>query len=611
MKKSVLAVFMSLFVSALPITSVFSAVDLYPKHTMEQSQKTEITETIALVYTDMTEDDMTDIMLYAAAAENTDVYLYPVDAELEPLLLKPTKEGSEAAFSKYIVNTKKSDLVTATTMEAVEEAALSVDTVSTKKAGLVTTKITEAFDLLSSKTTNKTLMFHIENVEYDDVKSFRPELENLLSQYSGINAYKTTSYALNGFDYTTIYSFFNISNLGYDLCPLTRYYKQDGKLTISEGKADRNMLVYAEATKAELLYISGYMATSQTVNKYATSKKIKGVSLGYNNFYISRNENPKNIGVALFTISDEVGNTATDAFEVIVKNADSVNVYYKSTSGAGTSSASTSYDKTQDDKIQNIGGNNNPSVMSKEDFKKSQEENSLFADSTNTETKEGVWGTVFSVIATIFSVLWAIVYWLLFAFAILMIVHKKFRGNVMTRVYASKYGPSLQRLFEKITNLINTYFVASRRKIKGNASLQGKFIFISHASIDLKKQGSVVEAVVAELEGQGVKCWTSEAGIDGSEDYNTILPQAIKKCAMMLLFLSPASVASPEVESEVIAGKRERKTIYPVQIAEFDLFSDDKWQHLLTQYQVKSLTTVNPPDVREMAKSIKKIYDNL
>ncbi len=587
MKKRIFTVFMMVFVLTMPITDVFGVTDLYPKHTTEQSKQTEITETIAFVYANMTEDYMTDVMLYAAAAENTDIYLYPLGADIEPLLLKPTKECSEAAFSKYLVSTNQEEPIKG--------------------------KLTTALDMLSAKTTDKSIMLYVDDVEFKNVSTFMSDIKDIFSQYPEIKSYISMSYVVSEVENTTLYNFFDIGKLGYDRCPQAYYEKMDGKLTISAGKADRNMLIFAQATKSELLYISGYMASSQTVAEYATNKTIKGVSLGYNNVYISKNENPKNIGIALFTISDEVGDTATDSFEVIIKNADTVYAYYKSSEGAGTASANTSYDKTQDDKIRNVDGNDNPSVISKEEAKNNEELAYSLVNTMDTEqgTVGKIWSVVANIISTVFSVLWLILRLLLFVFIMLMILHKKFRGNVMTKVYASKYGPSFQRMYEKLSSLINTYFVASKKKIKGNASLQGKFVFISHASIDLTRQGSVVEALVAELESQGVKCWTSEAGIDGSEDYNTVLPQAIKKCAMMILFLSPASVASTEVESEVIAGKRERKTIYPVQIAEFDLFSDDKWQHLLTQYQVKSLTTINPQEVKMMADSIKKIYDNL
>ena len=164
-------------------------------------------------------------------------------------------------------------------------------------------------------------------------------------------------------------------------------------------------------------------------------------------------------------------------------------------------------------------------------------------------------------------------------------------------------------MYEKIVDFISQFFV-TRRKLKGNASLQGKFVFISHASVDLKKQASPVAALIAELEAMGVPCWTSENGIEGGEDYNEILPIAIKKCHMMLFFISPVSISSEEVESEIIAAKREKKKLIPIQIVDFDLFASDKWQHLLSQRQVTPLYTANPEDVKKLAEKIKKVYDD-
>ena len=125
----------------------------------------------------------------------------------------------------------------------------------------------------------------------------------------------------------------------------------------------------------------------------------------------------------------------------------------------------------------------------------------------------------------------------------------------------------------------------------------------------MRKQGSPVAALVSELESMGVACWTAEKGIEAGEDYNEILPVAIKKCEMMLFFVSPVSINSEEVESEIIAAKREKKKLIPIKINDFDLFANEKWQHLLSQYQVTDLFTSNPEEVKKMAEKIKKIFD--
>ena len=405
---------------------------------------------------------------------------------------------------------------------------------------------------------------------------------------------------------------FRVENLGYERNFHSDYNRKTGTVVIEKGKADKNILVVAKASKAELLHIGGYLATTQTIQKYASKDKIKGVSLAYNKMNISRSTSPKNVAIALFTINDEVGSTASDEFCFMVKNAENVYVYTKTTPGGGTASAKTTYNQKADNKVENLYAPEESVKSSKSaisyNFDK-RESPFTYGKNEKTISGSGFLGIIKKVITSVLALIWILVRLALLAFAILMIFNKKFRGNFFAWLFNTKHGPKFQSVYEKIVNFISSLFVAGK-KLKGNASLQGKFAFISHASVDLKKQGSPVAALIAELESIGVPCWTSEKGIGVGEDYNEILPVAIKKCEIMLFFISPVSISSEEVESEIIAAKREKKKLIPIQISDFDLFANEKWQHLLSQYQVAPLFTANPEDVKKMAEKIKTVFES-
>jgi len=402
----------------------------------------------------------------------------------------------------------------------------------------------------------------------------------------------------------TNHSFFDLASLGYEYCPYVDYDRQDGKVVIQEGKIDDNIIVIAKAEKSDLLYISGYLASSATAQKYASKNSIKGVSLGYNHLNIEKNKSPKNMAFAMFTINDEVGDMATEAFEITVKNAESVNVYYKATPGSGTASKSATYNKAQDDEIRNLYA---PEDTGNE--KSAETIDSVFADKNNSGSAlSKVGNVVLMVVKSILRLVLIVVYFGILAFIGFMVFNKKFRANVLSKLYSTKHGPKIQEKLSKVVSFINSLFF-ERKKIKAAANLNGKYIFISHASVDYNAPGSIITALIAELKKLGVDCWTSEDGIKTGEDYNEILPLAIDNCEMMLFFISPASINSTEVESEIIAAKRLRKKLIPIQISDFDLFANSKWQHILAQYQVTKLLTADASEISEMAKHIKTVFD--
>lgn len=568
----------------------------------ENSETTGLSEPLAdskliiLVYDKLDEDKMLDVAQYIAADEESEVWLYPMRGNASKLKLEANNECSKKLFGEY----------------------LGSDTAVYKEADIMQ----EACDKLNSSNAVRKILCGVFDINvfgqperykysYDQLEDFR--MNNPQIQYM----YEVGYVPSDDLEWEDV---FNYEKTGYEeMSYYTNYNRSTGTVTIQKGKADKNILVIAQSSKAELLHIGGYLATTGTIQKYASKSKVKGVSLAYNKMDISRSTSPKNIAIALFTINDQVGSTASDEFAFMVKNAESVKVYTKSTPGGGTAGAKTTYNQKKDIEVKNLYAPESANKSGEKSSYSSEKNNLLIAsgnfgnNSASEKSSSGFISGFFegflNILSGIFSFLLKFLRFAFIVFIVLLVLHKKFRGNFFAWLFATKYGPKFQALYEKIQKFVAQFFVM-RKKFKGNASLQGKFVFISHASLDMKKQASPVAALVAELESMGVPCWTAENGIEAGEDYNEILPVAIKKCHMMLFFISPVSISSEEVESEVIAAKREKKKLVPIQIVDFDLFANDKWQHLLSQYQVKPLYNSDVNEVKKLALKIKEIYDS-
>lgn len=530
------------------------------------------TKQIIVVYESLTEDDMLSIAKYNAADEEAEIWLYPLRGDIKNLKVEANDECTAKLFGDYLGNT----------------------TQSYKEADI----LKEAVDKLNSSNAAQKILCGNFNVNMagqpERHKYSTSELEEIRMNNPDIQYAYSSIYASDDLNWDNV---FNIGKLGYEYSSDRRYYREKGTVVIEKGKADKNILVIVNSSKAELLHIGGFLATSENYEKYLSKSKIKNAAIAYNKINISRSVKPKNVAIALFTITDDVGSTASDEFTFMVKNAEEIEIYTKTVPCGGKSGT---YNKSADDKVENLYAPE----------ESSEDESTPFVIGSRSFEKEetGFFGGVKKVFSAILSIIGSLIRLGLIILVGLLIFHKKFRGNFFAWIFSSKYGPKIQRIYEKIVDFVSQFF-ATRKKLKGNASLQGKFVFISHASVDLKKQGSPVAALVTELESMGVPCWTSENGIEGGEDYNEILPIAIKKCHMMLFFISPVAISSEEVESEIIAAKREKKKLIPIQIVDFDLFASDKWQHLLSQYQVTPLYTANPEDVKKLAEKIKKVYD--
>ncbi len=86
------------------------------------------------------------------------------------------------------------------------------------------------------------------------------------------------------------------------------------------------------------------------------------------------------------------------------------------------------------------------------------------------------------------------------------------------------------------------------------------YVFISYASADRDR----VLPLVDRLEAAGVRTWIDRDGIHGGANYALVITEAIQGASVLLLFASPASLASRNVKQELALGWRYEKPYLPL-----------------------------------------------
>lgn len=72
-------------------------------------------------------------------------------------------------------------------------------------------------------------------------------------------------------------------------------------------------------------------------------------------------------------------------------------------------------------------------------------------------------------------------------------------------------------------------------------------VFISYASKDY----TTADAVCVGLEGAGLSCWIAPRDVRVGRDYGEEIVDALRQCALLVIFLSTSSNQSPQVKNEV------------------------------------------------------------
>ncbi len=613
MKKTV--AFLIIFATVLSFGVSALQAGYLPNHTEANVTVSEKTKRINAIVdnTDAeTEELVYGILVASAIAEDTDFYLYTLAGELPVIKIEHTKECIDNIMKNY-----------AKPQTTPKEVAAYISAINDLE-----------FD---ASHTEKNLEFFMGNSYIDDDALFNQFYDTIVNfshigykiygwdigmgrHWEELNKHKVSS----AYTSSTIESYF-LGLYGYERMPGSYYSYDDkaGTVTIDSGKADANILIKAYSRKADLLYISGYMAPGEIYEEQKNKKEIKGVSLGYNFINVEKTQSPKNVAYGLFSIDENVYDVNSTSFVIPVKNAESVELFYKSDMGMGVSGKTAKYNRSQDDSIKNMNAPQEVSTEKNEAgtieeaigsiINKTQKEQSgnIYKD---TNKENGVWKVVKNILLFIwnlFLMLLALA-WSLFRLAlivciILMIVNKNVRKNFTSRIMNSKLGPIIEKIVFKL-RLLWANITKTDPPIMGAEKEDVNCVFISHSSKDRAIPNNRIETVVRELESRNIKCWISNKNIKTGKVYSGEIVKAIENSSIFVVFLSETAAASEEVAREMTLATSNHKEIFPVLIEDFDVFKYDNWKYWLSITQFTPIFDNKAAKIKEFADEIENTY---
>src|SRR6478672_1530083 len=88
----------------------------------------------------------------------------------------------------------------------------------------------------------------------------------------------------------------------------------------------------------------------------------------------------------------------------------------------------------------------------------------------------------------------------------------------------------------------------------------GPYAFVSYASADRDRALAVADA----LEGAGIAVWLDRRSIAVGSSWSAEIVRGIRGCAALILLVSPAAMASPNVAQEVQLGWEGRRRLLPL-----------------------------------------------
>ena len=104
--------------------------------------------------------------------------------------------------------------------------------------------------------------------------------------------------------------------------------------------------------------------------------------------------------------------------------------------------------------------------------------------------------------------------------------------------------------------------------------MDSEAIFVSYSS----KDRPFALKFVKELQDLGVNVWMDQLGIKLGENWDNAIEEALENSNTFLLFISPTSVESQNVQDEVHFAIKEKKRLIPILIKECDL--PMRWQRM-------------------------------
>jgi hypothetical protein len=113
-------------------------------------------------------------------------------------------------------------------------------------------------------------------------------------------------------------------------------------------------------------------------------------------------------------------------------------------------------------------------------------------------------------------------------------------------------------------------FITFMRSLVGTA-IEFYSCFISYST----KDQEFAERLYADLQANNVRCWFAPHDIQGGKKIHEQIDEAIRLHDKLLLILSPDSITSAWVETEIAKARKrevrdERRVLFPVRLADFD-----------------------------------------
>lgn len=112
-------------------------------------------------------------------------------------------------------------------------------------------------------------------------------------------------------------------------------------------------------------------------------------------------------------------------------------------------------------------------------------------------------------------------------------------------------------------------------------------VFISYSS----KNKDIADAVVAEYEQHGIRCWYAPRDIMPGDEWVSAIHEAIKNCRLFVLIYTEPSNASKQVANEVALAFNSEKKMIPFKLS--DVTMSNELEYYLTR--VHWLDAVNTP----------------
>ena len=127
-------------------------------------------------------------------------------------------------------------------------------------------------------------------------------------------------------------------------------------------------------------------------------------------------------------------------------------------------------------------------------------------------------------------------------------------------------------------------------------------VFLSYSSLNK----NVADAVVAELEQHGIRCWYAPRDIIPGQEWVSAIHDAITACSLFVLIYTDSSNESKQVANEVALAFNSGKTLIPFRLSDAEMNSE--LEYYLTR--VHWLDAVNPP-LRQSIENLREYSERI